>query len=208
MSAPTPTFRTRFRAAFAPYADISIFVVTLLVANYFWKFTVLGDESGTMVTWFGLDITAPFDILCCHITTVVLWLIGLFRDTCVQDTACSFHFLSGVLILVEWSCSGLKQTFIWTMLMLTTRGGWKHKTWFIPLGWLCIYVFNILRIVLISLLTEFHPERFDFLHAYLFKYLFYAMLFALWLLFTHYLSTPRPNPKQATSTSQDTSTLQ
>lgn len=187
MSDSTPDFRLRFRQAFAPYVDISIFVVTLLVANYFWKFTVLGEEKGTMVTWFGCDISAPFDILCRHITTVVVWLIGLFRDTCVQDTASSFYFRSSVRIMIEWSCSGLKQTFIWTMLMFTTRGGWKHKTWFIPLGWLCIYIFNILRITLIALLTEFHPECFEFLHTYLFKYLFYAMLFALWLLFTHYL---------------------
>ena len=33
-----------------PYYDIILFVVALLVANYFWKFTVLGDEGGTMVT--------------------------------------------------------------------------------------------------------------------------------------------------------------
>lgn len=187
MSDSTPHFRLRFRKAFAPYADTSIFVVTLLVANYFWKFTVLGDEGGTSVVWFGWDITAPFDFLCRHITTVAVGLIGLFRDTCVQDSAYSYHFLSGLHTTIGWSCSGLKQAFIWTMLMLTTRGGWKHKTWFIPMGWLCVYGVNILRIVLISLLTEHHPEQFEFWHTYFFKYLFYAILFALWLLFTHCL---------------------
>ena len=33
-------------------------MVTLLVANYFWKFTMVGDEDGEIVTWFGLDVTA------------------------------------------------------------------------------------------------------------------------------------------------------
>ena len=33
--------------------DIIIFMVTLFVANYFWKFTMLGDENGEVVTWFG-----------------------------------------------------------------------------------------------------------------------------------------------------------
>ena len=47
-----------------PYTDIILFVVALLAANYFWKFTVIGDDSGTEVTWFGIDITAPFDIPC------------------------------------------------------------------------------------------------------------------------------------------------
>ena len=44
-----------------PYTDIILFVVALLAANFFWKFTVLGDEGGIQVTWLGLDITAPFN---------------------------------------------------------------------------------------------------------------------------------------------------
>ena len=31
-----------------PYIDIILFVVALLAANYFWKFTVWGDEDGTV----------------------------------------------------------------------------------------------------------------------------------------------------------------
>ena len=45
------------------------------------------------------------------------------------------------------------------------------------------YAFNILRIFLITLAVEFHPEWFHMLHDYLFKYMFYAMLFGLWVLF-------------------------
>ncbi|MBQ2170366.1 MAG: hypothetical protein II448_01325, partial [Paludibacteraceae bacterium] len=51
-----------------PYRDVLIFMITLLVANYFWKFTMVGDEDGDVVTWFGLDITAPFAWMSCHIT--------------------------------------------------------------------------------------------------------------------------------------------
>ena len=45
-----------------PYRDVIVFVVTLLVANYFWKWTMNGDEYGEQVTWFGLDVTALFEI--------------------------------------------------------------------------------------------------------------------------------------------------
>ena len=34
------------------------------------------------------------------------------------------------------------------------------------------------------MLIEAHPTWFEILHTYVFKYLFYIMLFALWLLFT------------------------
>ena len=39
------------------------------------------------------------------------------------------------------------------------------------------------RIAAIALLIEHHPTWFHTLHDYLFKYLFYAMLFGLWVLF-------------------------
>lgn len=167
----------------APYADILIFVVTLLAANYFWKFTVRGDEGETMVTWLGMDITAPFEAMARHVTRVVYGAIGLFRDTCRLDSATSYRFESGMGIAIVWSCTGLKQAFIWLCLMLTTRGEWWHKMWFIPFGWQCVYLFNLLRIFAISLLTEFHPEWFELLHGVVFKYLFYAMLFGLWVWF-------------------------
>ena len=76
------------------------------------------------------------------------------------------------------------------MLILTVRGGWKHKAWYIPVGWICCYAFNILRIFLIALFTEYHPEWFPLLHDYLFKYAFYAMLFGLWVIFVEKI---RPN---------------
>ena len=168
---------------FRPYEDIIIFVLTLFVANYFWKWTMVGDENGDMVMWFGWDITAPFEIMACHIASAVYWLLSLVRDTVHLVDAHTIRFDSGSGTTIIWGCSGLKQSFIWLMLMLTVRGGWKHKTWYIPLGWVFCYAFNILRIFLIALLIEFHPEWFHPLHDYVFKYLFYGGMFVLWVIF-------------------------
>ncbi|MBQ6724134.1 MAG: archaeosortase/exosortase family protein [Paludibacteraceae bacterium] len=166
-----------------PYRDVIVFMITLLVANYFWKFTMMGDEDGEVVKWFGLNVTAPFDILSRHIAAAVYWLVDLFRDTVTMTDAYSIRFDSGSGTRIIWGCSGLKQSFIWLCLILTVRGGWKQKLWFIPIGWICCYAFNILRIFLITLLIEQHPDWFHMLHDYIFKYLFYGMLFSLWVIF-------------------------
>lgn len=175
---------------FEPYKDIIIFVVTLLVANYAWKWTFTGDEKGDVVTWLGMDVTAPFEFMACHIASVVYWLISLVRDTAYMTDVHTIRFASGSGTSIIWGCTGLKQSFIWLCLILTVRSipgyekqNWLSKLWFIPLGWLCCYAFNILRIFLISLFIEFHPEWFPVLHDYIFKYLFYAMLFGLWVWF-------------------------
>ena len=177
-----------------PYRDVIVFVVTLLVANYFWKWTMKGDEVGTQVTWFGLDVTAPFEFMACHIASVVYGLLSLFRDTVYMADEHTIRFASGVGTTIIWGCSGLKQSFIWLCLILTVRPIFKSsnsqilkfsiaKLLYILLGWLCCYVFNILRIFLIALLIEHHPDWFEVLHNYIFKYLFYAMLFGLWVIF-------------------------
>ena len=160
-----------------PYYDIILFVVALLAANYFWKFTVLGDEGGIQVTWLGLDITRPFDFMAHHIASIVYWLLSLTNDQVYFFEPNHIHFATGTGTRIVWSCTALKQSFIWIVIMLVARGSWKHKLWFIPLGLVCAYLFNILRITLIAMAIEHHPEWFELLHEYLFKYLFYGMLF-------------------------------
>ena len=172
----------------APYMDILLFVVALLVANFFWKYTVLGDEGGIQVTWFGIDITAPFDFLAAHIANAVYWVVHLVRDTIHQLPNNILHFDSGSSVRIVWSCTALKQAFIWLIIMLVARGKWLRKLWFIPLGFVAIYLFNILRIALITLIIEYHPELFEMMHTYVFKYLFYLMLFGMWVWWTNSLS--------------------
>ena len=115
-------FRLR-KHRFEPYADVILFVVTLLVANYFWKFTVVGDDSGETVTWFGWDVTAPFEWMACHVAAVVYGLLSLCRDTVTMVDAHTILFDSGSRTTIIWGCSGIKQAFIWTCLILTVRGG-------------------------------------------------------------------------------------
>lgn len=179
----------------APYTDIILFVVALLAANFFWKYTVLGDEGGDCVTWFGMDITAPFDLLAAHIARAVYWLIHFTRDTLHLLPDNILFFTSGSSIKIVWSCTALKQSFIWLVIMLVARGKWLRKLWFIPLGWVCIYVFNILRITWIAMIVEHHPHLFELMHTYIFKYLFYLMLFALWLWWTNRVGQSRVEPK-------------
>ena len=178
----------------APYKDVIIFMVTLLVANYFWKWTMVGDEDGEAVLWFGMDITAPFAYMSHHIAKVVYELVTLCRDTVMFVGERTIRFESGNGTTIIWGCTGLKQSFIFLWLILTIPPIFQFsnspifkfltaKLGFVLVGWLACYAFNILRIFLIALAIEHHPEWFEFLHDFLFKYLFYGMLFGLWVIF-------------------------
>lgn len=173
---------------FKPYEDVIIFIIALLVANYFWKFTMSGDENGDAVTWFGMDITAPFEFMACHVADAVYRIVGLFRETVYKVGEHTIRFDNGTGTTIIWACTGIKQSFIFACLILSVKpynvtGLWGHKLWFILLGWVCCYAFNIARVAAIALLIEHHPEWFHVLHDYVFKYLFYGMLFGLWVIF-------------------------
>lgn len=178
----TPNHRKyRLPAAVEPYTDVLLFVVCLLAAHFFWKLTIDADEQGGPVFWFGLNISPPFDLLSEHIARTTYRLLSLTRDTVHYLPPDLIRFDNGHSVRIVWSCTALKQSFIWLVIMLFARGSWKRKLWFIPLGWLAIYVFNILRITLIAMIVEPRPDLFDLMHAYVFKYLFYGMLFLLWV---------------------------
>lgn len=186
------------RQKIEPYIDVLLFVVCLIGAHFFWKFTVDADEMGGPVFWFGMNISAPFDYLSRHIAHATYDFIHSFRDTIHFYEPYTLRYDSGSAMRIVWSCTGLKQSFIWLVIMLAARGSWKKKLWFIPLGWLCIYSFNLIRIFIISIIMEFHPEYFHFLHSYLFKYLFYGMLFLLWVWWVEKISKA-PNTQRQTS---------
>lgn len=178
----------------SPYEGIIRFVVAMLAANYFWKFTVIGDEEGiSPVTWFGLDLTWFFDVLCDHIAGVVYATLQLFGEQVSLFNGNHIRFVeTGVTTCVVWGCTGVKQAFIWTIIMLAARGAWTRKMLYMPVGWIFAYGFNIIRIFFVALLTKNHPEWFDVLHAYIFKYLFYGFFFCLWAIYDLYIAYPTP----------------
>jgi exosortase/archaeosortase family protein len=84
------------------------------------------------------------------------------------------------LIKIVWSCSGLKQMFVFFCIIAFYPGAEKHKLWFIPVGLLLIWFLNVLRISAIVGVFAHFPEQFDFVHE-MSKYIFYFVIFMFWV---------------------------
>lgn len=180
----------------APYKDVIIFMITLLISNYAWKYSMWGEEDGVgAVTWLGIvDCTPVFDAYAEHITDAVYMICSSVRDTLTRPSANLLCWSSGSGTRIVWSCTPLKQAFIWLCLMLTTAWGneprgreMAKRIGWILLGLVVIHTFNILRISIITLFIEHHPEWFELLHTYIFKYLFYGIMFLLWVVYVEKL---------------------
>lgn len=90
-------------------------------------------------------------------------------------------FSNGGYITVNESCSGLKQFYQVLVLFVLFPGPWKHKLWFIPLGFFIMFLTNVFRIVSLSVILLWQPEVWDFSHDWILRPFFYIVLFGLWV---------------------------
>ena len=187
--------QSKFGVALSPFAGISYFVVILIVSHFFWKFTVLGDETDQFVSFFGMDISAPFIAMARHVAVMSSELLSFMNFPVELNANNIIRHDNGVAVQIVWSCTGLKQAYIFTCIILFYRGSFKKKMWFIPLGLLLVYVFNIFRITAITALIKANSDWFYLLHEHAFKYMFYAMIFGLWVIWEEKISRNAPQKK-------------
>jgi exosortase/archaeosortase family protein len=164
-----------------PLRGVVGFVVTMLLANWFWKLFVYDGPYDPNVTIFGLDITLPFRLL----QKEVVRISGLVFELCGIPFALHqgtvFEFANHYSTEIVWGCTGIKQGFIFTCIIATSRGPWKHKGWYIVAGLIAIHLINVIRISLVGIILNYSPSHFDLAHGYFFKYIFYLFIFFFWV---------------------------
>ncbi|MBQ7387769.1 MAG: exosortase/archaeosortase family protein [Paludibacteraceae bacterium] len=173
----------KIKLQLSQYQDIIRFVVCIVFCHLFWKLTLTYNETDLTsydIRWFGLDISAPFIALTKHVAYATYLFLSLFEPNIVLENT-RIVFQNNQAMNIVWACSGLKQMVIFSFVIICSRGDWRHKLWFIPLGLLACHVYNILRIAFLGWIVEYHQEQFDFYHEYITKYLFYGIIFLLWV---------------------------
>jgi len=174
----------KFPKKLIPYKGVILFAVILMLSNFFWKYNVLGDEANDInstVTFWGLDISAPFIWMAHHVAHASESVLKLFGSNVMMKTGNILSYPNGNSVIIIWACTGLKQAYIYICILAFARGPWLKKLWYIPLSLLVIYAFNIFRIAFIVACIENHSDWFEFLHLYFFKYIFYGIIFLMWV---------------------------
>lgn len=172
-------------------------MVLLFATHYFWKLVVDADLHSQQIAIFGIDMTTQFHAISRFTAKMVHGFVCLFPDTqnfVNQDTL--IYFTDGKIKLnIIWGCTGIKQLYIFITIMLLYKGPLMKKLWYIPLGCLILQAYNIIRIGALAFLTKEHPERFDFLHEGLFRYIYYGLIFLLWVIWEEKISSNTKNYK-------------
>ncbi|MBP5259746.1 MAG: exosortase/archaeosortase family protein [Paludibacteraceae bacterium] len=163
------------------------FAVLLLAVHLFWKYTFSDGPAG-MVFFFNTDVTFLFAPLTKHLTRVVGWLLQHSACPVVVNGSRLVSLADMETIRVVWSCTGVKQMLMMTLILSAAAGPWRHKAWYLPVSLALMSVFNVLRIYLISLLTFRGLLAFEWAHTGG-KYVYYAFIFLLWWLWQEKIVT-------------------
>jgi exosortase family protein XrtF len=166
-----------------PYQNIIYFLLVMFGAHFFWKWVVDADLHSHYIAIFGVDCTMQFYEISKLTTQLVYQFSRLFPNTDDLRMGDAYlWFVNGKITLgILWGCTGVKQLYIFLLIMILYPGPWKKKSWYIPMGCVILFLYNIVRISAILSLTYQHPERFEFLHEGLFRYIYYGLIFLLWV---------------------------
>jgi exosortase/archaeosortase family protein len=159
------------------FRDVFWFAVITLAIHYFYRFWANGLHYWPIQEWMNDLQQGMTRWVFVQSTWFDRHLLGLM----VQTTGQTLYFENGSWISINSSCAGDKQILQFALLVLIYPGLWKNKLWYVPAGMVIIHLTNILRIVLLSLVSVNKPEWWHFAHNTVLRGMFYVVILVLWI---------------------------
>jgi exosortase/archaeosortase family protein len=101
-------------------------------------------------------------------------------------------------VAVGPACVGFGLLFGFAGLIISYHGAIKSKLWFIPLGLLGIHSINILRIVILAIISKINNDWVDFNHKYVFNTIIYIFIFLMFTWWVRYVEKQEKEGLSAT----------
>lgn len=171
---------------FSYLKGVAYFVVILLGAHFVWKLSFIEGKDllghPQIFLWRNFDLSFVFNTAVEYLSAQAYWLVhDVFNmDVVMLKNSIYLKEISS-LVKIVWSCSGLKQMFVFFCIIAFYPGAEKHKLWYIPVGLVLIWILNVIRISALVGLFESFSTQFDLFHE-LSKYVFYFVIFMFWVL--------------------------
>jgi len=167
--------RDQAREIWSVAGNVILFIVITLAFHFIWKIFQDQIEQAAVIISLG-------DWFATRAYTVADWIqTHLLRMNYSTADPNIFIFNGKGSIIINESCSGLKQYYQVLVLFLLFPGPWRHKAWFIPGSLLVMYWTNIFRVVMLSVAMALIPQHWHFIHDWVLRPFFYVVLFALWI---------------------------
>ena len=92
------------------------------------------------------------------------------------------------VVSIEDGCNALELFVLYAGFIICMPAKILRKTLFIVGGIIAIYITNVIRCAGVAYIILYHPRYADFAHHYVFTFVVYGLIIALWLIFSRKLS--------------------
>jgi len=169
------------------YKGVVLFVICLLCSDLLWELTIEGDESDFgAVSFCGKDISWMFysaKLWFAEKTHIGLSAIGVYSQLIIDN----IEYSNGHGCRIIAGCTGVKQFYMMTVILLFSRGRMTHKSWYWFASMIVLLSYNVVRLMILTYIVRDHQELFELMHVHVMKYIFYGLMFLLWLLWDEWL---------------------
>jgi exosortase/archaeosortase family protein len=174
------------------FRDVFWFAVITLAIHYSYRFWANSLHYRPIQEW----MSGMQQMLTGWVFIQSLWVDRHILDISLQVTDQTMTFDNGSWISINRSCAGDKQILQFMLLLLIYPGPWKHKLWYIPMGMVIIHFTNVLRIVLLSLVSVNWPEYWHLAHNTVLRGMFYVVILVLWIVWIEFIGPPSPKSQK------------
>ena len=174
-----------------PVADMVLFAIIIYFFHWLWW---SGGLKHFLEEFAFFPETEQF--LAHQVFLPAAWIVENILHYPIKTMDNTIYLSNHAYVAIEGACSGLKQFYEWTVLMILFPGPWKKKLWYIPLGLVIIHLDNILRIVILSVVAVHWPAHWGFIHMWILRPFFYVVIFALWMIWVEKIRPAREKTKK------------
>jgi len=165
----------KYLVQFKPFLIfVSIFFLTYIVLTLLYKFylnSYEADDLDSITTITGKN------------TEVLLKLFNY--DVIIQKSSQNPWqeiIINGIyLARITEGCNAVSVMILFVSFVAAFSGKFKRTFLFIILGLISIYILNVIRIALLTVLLFYFPKQNAFLHGVLFPLIIYGYVFILWI---------------------------
>lgn len=166
--------------------EVLIFCLITIIVHYSYRYWANVLDYSPIK---GIVISIS-DFLAQQVISTSTWFLTNVLGIDVQIINERLYFANSGWVGVSMGCSAFKQLLQFLILILVYPGPWKAKLWFIPVGFIAIQTVNNIRIITLSLITNYNGSQgfWDFTHDYVLRPLFYVVIFTMWVIWVEIIS--------------------
>lgn len=162
----------------------------LFLASFFGTYVLLSLCYQFFLNGFDSNKTDSITHFVAQNTEAVLsWFYQLVRvEEVVNEPFYSVYFQNKCVARIVEGCNGISVIILFISFVVAFSGSLKNTLLFVFGGSLLIYILNVFRIGVLTVLIYYFPKQEHLLHGVLFPLIIYGVVFVLWVIWVNKFS--------------------